>query len=192
MRVGTVRTHLRPYSIYQKRKTTINHAFASALAPSSDYDWSILSDALAILGQSADKDLTCVYCTRPAETWDHLTGLVKNSLLHGYGHQIGNLVPSCRDCNSRKGNKAWRSFVEQEIAEPLRSPVLGRLEAYQVRFAVEVDLAEARTRATATWQRYDAIRAEIHDLMLEADRLAIILRHCVKEPRQCPPPSRGQ
>lgn len=191
MRVETVRTHLRPYSIYQKRKTTINHAFASALAPCSAYDWSVLSDALAVLGQSPDKDLSCVYCTRPAETWDHLTGLVKDSLLHGYGHQIGNLVPSCRDCNSRKGNKPWRSFVEQEIAEPLRSAVVVRLEAYQLRFAAEIDLAEARTRDTATWQRYDAIRAEIHQLMLEADRLAITLRQCVKEPGSARPPSRA-
>jgi hypothetical protein len=30
----------------------------------------------------------------------------------GFGHTLGNLVPSCRDCNSSKGNKPWREWIE--------------------------------------------------------------------------------
>ena len=80
----------------------MNHAFASALAPCSDYDEEVLSAALRFLGQDPNGDLTCVYCSQPATTWDHLVGLVEKAELRGFGHQIGNLVPSCQPCNSSK------------------------------------------------------------------------------------------
>lgn len=180
MRIESIRSHLRPYSIYQKRKTTINHAFASALAPCSDFNRASLSAAMAMLGQSIDADLRCVYCERDAQTWDHLTGLVKESELNGYGHQIGNLVPCCRDCNSRKGSKNWEEFVTQQIPEPRRTPLKIALRAYQDAFAIPIDLAAARNVEGDAWDRYDAIRAEIHSLMQEADTLAATLRYCVR------------
>lgn len=108
----SIRNHLKPYSIFQKRRTTINHAFASALAPYDIYDEQIIDKALKVLGQDPNGYLYCVYCGSKAQTWDHLVGLVKDAQLRGYGHQIGNLVPCCRDCNSKKGSKDWRQFIE--------------------------------------------------------------------------------
>ena len=99
MKPSGIKRHLRPYSMVQRRKTTINHAFASALAPCDEYDENRVAEAMALLGQTDLDDLRCVYCDSAAETWDHLVGLVKDSKLNGYGHQIGNLVPCCRDCN---------------------------------------------------------------------------------------------
>lgn len=176
MRAESIRAHLKTYSIYQKRKTTINHAFASALAPSSEYSLGAVAEALRTLGQRSDGDLSYVYCSDEAHTWDHLSGLVKDSELAGFGHQIGNLVPCCRHCNSRKGSKDWTRFVEEEIPEPRRSEVLTRLAEYQSRFAVPIDLPLARTRDPAGWQRYDALRGQIHSLMQEADAIAASLR----------------
>ena len=182
MRIPSIKSHLRPYSIYQKRKTTINHAFASALAPCSDYSEATIAAALSKLGQAANSDLVSVYCQSPAKTWDHLTGLVKDSELHGFGHQIGNLVPSCSACNSRKGNRDCREFVRANVAEPRKSLLLECLEAYQSEFARPIDMERARTTEAETWQRYDALRAQIHTLMQEADSLAGILRACVRGP----------
>lgn len=176
MRAESIRAHLRIYSIYQKRKTTINHAFASALAPSSDYSPAAMTEALSVLGQEATSDLLCVYCGASAETWDHLTGLVKNSELAGYGHQLGNLAPCCRHCNSRKGSKDWQVFVQEDLSEPRRSEVAARLTEYQQRFAQPIDVPMARTRLPAEWARYDSLRAEIHRLMQDADRIAENLR----------------
>lgn len=74
MKKATLKYHLNPYSIFTKRRTTINHAFASALAPNDQYDEKVIDDALRVLGQNPDHDLTCVYCGQDAETWDHLIG----------------------------------------------------------------------------------------------------------------------
>ncbi len=63
---------------YGKRRTTINHAFASAIAPSDNYDEKNINEALEFLGQNPNEDLKCVFCNDEAETWDHLVGLVKN------------------------------------------------------------------------------------------------------------------
>jgi hypothetical protein len=46
----SIRSHLAPYSIFSKRKTTIAHAFASALAPSDEFDKEKVEAALKELG----------------------------------------------------------------------------------------------------------------------------------------------
>src|SRR5262249_39203531 len=99
VKLADIRPHLRPYSIVQRRKTTINHAFASPLAPCDEYDEERLARAMAALGQDDLDALRCVYYGAGGETWDHLVGLVKNSEPNGYEHQVGNLVPCCRACN---------------------------------------------------------------------------------------------
>jgi len=70
MKKESIKAHLAQYSIVRKRKTTIHHAFASAIAPVDVYDEEKLRTALGLLGQDAD-DLKCVYCGGPAHTWDH-------------------------------------------------------------------------------------------------------------------------
>jgi hypothetical protein len=71
----SIRSHLAPYSIFSKRKTTVAHAFASALAPSDEYAKEKIDAALYALGQKNLKELSCVYCERLAQTWDHLENL---------------------------------------------------------------------------------------------------------------------
>ncbi len=78
MKRESIRSHLLPYSIFNRRATTINHAFASAIAQNDDYDDEKISEALTFLGQDPDKDLICVYCDeRIAETWDHVFGFAR-------------------------------------------------------------------------------------------------------------------
>jgi hypothetical protein len=61
MKIDSIKAHLQPYSIMKKRQTTINHAFASAIAPSDAYDAKTVKEAVAMLGQDPEKDLLCVY-----------------------------------------------------------------------------------------------------------------------------------
>jgi hypothetical protein len=119
----------------QKRKTTINHAFASAIAPVSTYDTHDVAAVLLTLRQDPDADLSCVYCDRLAETWYHLVGVVEKSELRAYGHQVGNLVPCCRSCNSRKGAKDWQVHLRATVGddadfEAKRSVLASYLEHY--------------------------------------------------------------
>lgn len=68
MRYTDIRRHLKPYSIYTKRRTTINHAFASSIAPVDKYDDKIIREAISVLGQDPDEPLKCAYCNGEAET----------------------------------------------------------------------------------------------------------------------------
>src|SRR5437870_262374 len=121
MKRKSIRKYLRPYSIIGQRKTTVNHTFASAIAPTDIYDDAIVAEAIRALGQDPDDDLLCAYCDdNEADTWDHVVGLVKDQQFSGFGHTIGNLLPCCRQCNSRKGNKDWRAYLNIVIAESSR------------------------------------------------------------------------
>jgi len=55
MNPKSIRSHLKPYSTSSKRRTTVAHAFASALGPCDAYDASKVESALLALGQ---KDLS--------------------------------------------------------------------------------------------------------------------------------------
>ncbi len=185
MKLADIRPHLRPYSIVQRRKTTINHAFASALAPCDEHDEKRLAQAMAALDQHDLDNLRCVYCGAPGETWDHLVGLVKNSELNGYGHQVGNLVPCCRACNSLKGNKDWREFLRSAIPDTVkRAQVESMLGEYLRAFAVEVDRRRAQAEHKTEWDRYAQIKRQIFELMAEADRLAGQLRLQLAKPTE--------
>ena len=181
MKKQSIKAHLAEYSIAQKRTTTINHAFASAIATADKFDESKLDAALRILEQDPNSDLRCVYCRLPAETWDHLAGLVENSEWRGYGHQIGNLVPCCRKCNSSKGSKDWKSYLRSiGLAESefrLRTKLI---DSYLEQYAVRVDPKRAMEILPTEWKRYAKIKGEILDLMKEADIIAAQLRDAVK------------
>jgi len=97
MKKQDIKKNLQDFSIYGKRKTTIAHAFASALSVADSYDEKGIDTALRILGQDPKSDLLCVYCGKPAETRDHIMAIVKGGKFLGYGHQIGNLVPCCKE-----------------------------------------------------------------------------------------------
>jgi len=117
LKLDSIRNHLRPYSIFNKRRTTIAHAFASAIAVVEGYDRSRVADAIRALGQNPDSDLLCVYCGEPAQTWDHLRGLVKNKSWSGFGHTVANLVPCCKKCNSEKRNRDWLDFLKSKNSD---------------------------------------------------------------------------
>lgn len=104
---------MRSYSIADRRRTTINHAFASARAPVEPYDPARVEVAMRFLGQEDLNNLLCVYCGDEAQTWDHLHGLVRDKEPSGYGHTLSNLVPSCKDCNSKKGNRPWDEWLRK-------------------------------------------------------------------------------
>lgn len=151
------------------RKTTINHMFAAAIAPHDAYDEARVREAVSLLGNDPDGDLACAYCSQPAETWDHIHATVKDSAFSGHGHRLGNLLPCCKACNSKKGNKPWQVHLktlglgtqEQDRRESLIS---GYIAAYAA--------IDSSADTTPDRQRLDAIRAQILSLMADADKIA--------------------
>ena len=177
MKKEDIKRHLNTYSIYNKRRTTINHAFASAIAPSDNYDEKKISEALEFLGQNPDEDLKCVFCSDEAGTWDHLVGLVKNGELRGFGHQIGNLVPCCKKCNSKKGSKEFDKFIkEYDKIFFDKDELIKLLSEYQKEFAKEINLELLKEKTHIEYQEFLELKKKIFELMEKADSIAEKLR----------------
>jgi len=184
MRFSDIRRYLKPYSMVAARSTTINHAFAAAIAPSDPYDESTIREAIKYLGQDPDTDLLCVYCGSSAETWDHVFATVKDKAFSGYGHRVGNLLPCCKPCNSKKGHKAWQiylgGFPSTSYREDRESKIKAYLEAYSVRDAVATHLPE--------YKRLQELRQQVLSLLAEADAVASTIRRKASEVQLAVPP----
>jgi len=176
-----LKRHLVPYRIYARRKTTINHAFAAAVAPCDEFIEETVRDALRLLGQDPESELKCVYCDSRAETWDHVFATVKDSVFSGAGHRLGNLLPCCKACNSMKGNRSWRDYIiSQEPASAAREYRIERLQSYLERFF----LKDKAPSASPEYSRFIEIRDEILRLMQEADDLATAIRERTRKAEQ--------
>jgi len=152
-------------------------AFAHSIAPVDDFDSAKADAALRMLGQDPSTELICVYCTKPAQTWDHLLSIVKDGEFRGYGHQLGNLVPCCKDCNSGKGGKSFEDFIIQSHGNNSKSrEKIKLLESYSQMFARFVDNSALDKSFPAEIMRYREIRSKIYKLMQEADVIAHDIR----------------
>jgi hypothetical protein len=178
MNFKDIRRHFVPYRIYARRKTTINHAFAAAIAPCDEFAPDKIKEALRILDQDPERELTCIYCDVPAETWDHVFATVKASVFSGAGHRLGNLLPCCKPCNSKKGNREWRRYIEsREAAGADRDRRIARIERYLNQFFT----ADAAPVSLPEYVRLIQIRDQILQLMREADEVALGIRNKMKE-----------
>ncbi len=180
MKKESIKTHLQSYSIMKKRQTTINHAFASAIAPNDLYDANVLKEAIVLLGQDSEKDLFCVYCDESAETWDHVFGLVKDLKFSGYGHVIGNLLPCCKKCNSEKGNKDWEGFIKIKNGDNSAAKVNMLKQYFKKYLPKKVDYKEIKAVCPVEIDQLDLIKDKIIELFKEADVIAEKLRERIR------------
>lgn len=174
----SIRKHLQPYSIAKRRITTINHAFASAIAPSEAYDPMRTARAIKDLGQNPDEELNCVYCGRRAETWDHVYGLVRLKQYSGYGHTLGNLGPCCSKCNSRKGGKEWTVFIQGMIKDKaeLQKRITVMRSYFRKRSPQLVSLSQIEKLCPHEMSHMRTLQRRIISSMEEADEIAARMR----------------
>ena len=173
MRFKSIASHLRPYLMLSRRRTTINHAFAAAIAPSDIYDEKAVRRAITLLGQNPELDLECAYCGAAAKTWDHVFATVKNSQFSGYGHRFGNLLPCCKTCNSRKGNKSWNAHLSSLSLAPHEYAYrYGIIERYLANYIIDDNLPAE----LPDLQRLDKIRCQVLSLLEEGDTIAARIR----------------
>jgi hypothetical protein len=169
MRLKSISIHLRPYLMLARRQTTINHMFAAAIAPADIYDEGTIGRAIQLLGQDPERDLECAYCGDLADTWDHVFATVKDSQFSGYGHRLGNLLPCCKQCNSRKGNKTWDAHLSLLGLMPNEhSARHGAIERYIAEFGIQ----ESSPAASPDLRRPDEIRRQVLSLLHEGDLVA--------------------
>jgi hypothetical protein len=179
MKKTDIKRHLKDYSVYNKRRTTINHAFASALSIADIYDESKVDAALKILGQEPDNDLLCAYCDRPATTWDHIKAVVNKGSFSRHGHTLNNLIPCCKECNSeRKRNLDWSVFLQKEKLDT--ADRVSRIEKYIGQNTCDINQL-LETECKSEMAEFEKIKEQIFELMKAADRQAKIIRTKVKE-----------
>jgi len=181
VKIESIKAHLQPYSIMKKSQTTINHAFASAIAPHDAYDIKTLKAAMAVLGQDAEIDLLCVYCDEPAETWDHVFGLVRNLKFSGYGHVVGNLLPCCKKCNSEKGNRDWEDFLKKKMPSNSAKKIENLKRYFEKYLPKKFDYEEIKTLCPDEINQLNVIKDRIKALFKEADVLAEAVREKIKK-----------
>lgn len=160
---------MKKVSIAGERGSSINNAFASALAMVSAFDEEAINKALEKLDQSPTEPLRCVYCGDPATDADHLIGLVKATRYTGHGQVIGNLVPSCGPCNQRKGNKPWRDWAESEGVAKER---IARIAEYESLAPPAVSEEHLKELYPDLMEAYEKLKNLCKDVMRAADNLA--------------------
>ena len=57
-------------------------------------------------------DMKCAYCGGEASHLDHLYPLIIERRPTGYGTEVANLVPCCKNCNQPKGNLNYEDFMK--------------------------------------------------------------------------------
>lgn len=173
MRYKDIRRFLKPYSMVASRTTTVSHAFAASIAPCDAFDDGRVRAALKVLGQDPDTDLECAYCGTRAETWDHVHATVSNKKFSGHGHRLGNLLPCCKPCNSRKGNKNWVVFLRSlPIPDAIRAERESRITTYLAEYGGK-DLVPEHL---PEYERLQELRSQVLQLFREADELAAVVR----------------
>ncbi|HVV70377.1 MAG TPA: hypothetical protein VHI52_02590 [Verrucomicrobiae bacterium] len=173
MRYTSIKDHLKVYSIVAKRTTTINHAFAAAVAPHDEFDDGRVREAMRVLGQDPDGEILCAYCGGTAETWDHVRATVAKKEFSGHGHRLGNLLPCCKACNSKKGNKDWQAYLGQmKLTEAVRAERVERIAGYLEKYGV----VDAVLEASEEYRELVKLREEILERFKRADELAEKIR----------------
>ena len=162
----------------KSRTTTISHAFAASIAPCDAFDDITVRRALQVLGQDPDAELLCAYCGSRAETWDHVNATVLDKKFSGYGHRLGNLLPCCKPCNSKKGNKEWFIFLralpmDQEICAERESRISKYLSQYCIKDIVPEHLPE--------YEQLQELRRQVLEIFRQADELASVIRQKAEE-----------
>ena len=179
MKKNDIKRHLKDYSIFSNRSSTINHAFASALSIADDYDINKINAAITILGQDHENDLNCAYCDKPAETWDHIKAVVSKSEFSGHEHQINNLIPCCKNCNSAKGNKDWMVFLKLKGLDTTER--INRIELYINHNYLDSKNLLQTDMFKEDLKKYDDIKKQVLLLLQQGDEQAIIIRNKLRQ-----------
>lgn len=162
MKSSSIREYLSHYGkIRSLRGSNIRSTFKRVNAAFDEFEQEAVDVAMQELSLDPD-NLACIYCGKPADSWDHLVP----ASLDGT-HQIRNLAPACHACNEAKGRKTWQEFFE----------VLGKGECNNARRALvekyTEDYLPGQPIVTdpADMEKLDQLLGQILQAMSDADEI---------------------
>jgi hypothetical protein len=129
----------------------------------SDDDWAMIKQYF---------DNTCAFCGCE-DTGNPRTGIVPDHLIPAVAHGeycLGNIVPSCQDCNDHRGKKDWRIYLQSEFTDDAASRI-GKIEEYLAQYPYQVtdDPHEYLTEQESS--DYSAILSEWNEVWEKARSL---------------------
>lgn len=159
----SINKYLKPWgSVRSNRSGMLNTSMARALAPYDDASDEKYQKMLELLNQTPTR-LHCVYCNADAAEWDHLISIMRKKIPTGYGHQFGNLVPSCSACNKQKSATDWDVFLKMKAGanyEDRRAVI----ERYRKHFN-----PKPLPNPEELWKELQYIRTQVVELFAQAD-----------------------
>lgn len=175
LKASGMKTWLAQYKV-SSRSSTVTNAFVAALLPHDEYDEVKVQQAMTRLGQKSD-ELNCVYCGRPATTWDHLICLVQAKKANGHGHRVRNLVPCCSTCNSSKGGTPFDDWI-QGYTHSKKGFIKGttrvsgdRVELVKLLREYQSECPKRSTDDLDLETKLMIMRDRVIDILIEADQL---------------------
>jgi 5-methylcytosine-specific restriction endonuclease McrA len=71
----------------------------------------------------------CAYCGEANERLEREHAIAMNKQDLGE-HHLGNIVPSCKECNSQKGDKSYRTFLEAKYGVTAAAEPIARIDRH--------------------------------------------------------------
>ncbi len=172
------------------RISTITNCFVQAIIPTDKGTPAEEDEAYRILGVDR-QHMLCVYCGKDADQWDHFYSLVSRRGPSGYFDEIRNLVPCCAKCNSSKGGRKWREWMNSSAKDAPRARGITdqelqdrtkNLEEFEKWGKVKSLPLEALKRLAGKkeWRSYWALHDKIEGLLTRAQQQADIIRERIK------------
>lgn len=163
------------------RRSTINNAFVHEIIFHPGNKTEENKMWLKRFGQIQGEE-KCVYCGERAGTIDHIFNLTIQGLPSGYNSDYNNLVPCCKDCNSKKGATLWQDYMKTDE--------MIKIEGHEQRFEVLEKILKKyppfyfdfkEVVGEEKWNNYIKMKEELLMKMDETSEVLIKLRKLVYE-----------
>ncbi|MCL2756077.1 MAG: HNH endonuclease [Firmicutes bacterium] len=134
------------------RTSSITNAFVLGVIPFIKPTEQEIKQILDILGMTPE-NIFCAYCGKHYALWDHFRPVVRDKKPTGYISEIWNLIPCCNECNSSKGNKDWRAWIN---GTALKSPRMKNTMGLENRIE-KLNIYEQHTNDRVSWLDFSKI-----------------------------------
>lgn len=115
---------------------------------------------------------SCAFCGCQ-DTGNPRTGIVPDHLIPAVEHGencIGNIVPSCQDCNDHRGKQDWRAYLKANFDEDSLSRI-AKIEEYLSKYPYQVTDEPLEYLTEQEAKSYSAILSEWNKVWEDARSL---------------------
>jgi hypothetical protein len=168
------------------RKSSIAKSFSDGIAPRiqpTDEEYEKFLEFFP----KVDNSHKCAYCGEQFDYYEHFRPLVVETKPTGYGSDIYNLVPSCSNCNQRKGNSSWKDWMKNSrnksiLDGPTHMARINKLEEFEKWSDTKVIFIDyEKIVGSEKWQQYMSNYQSLRRILNEMNELQKGIKRIVDE-----------